>query len=162
MIQRTLDLHPWVWPISNREFFWFPENYPKQNLNLQGTSNYLQSICIVLGIISNQKEMATHSSVLAWRIPGTEETGRLLSLGSHRVRHDWSDLAAAAADIERAYSFRSVKLENKFTLVQISNSCSLYQMAMINFVPLDTIHIIMNKNHLNYYQFSTTYSFKIA
>ena len=41
--------------------------------------------------------MATHSSVLAWRIPGTGELGGLLSMGSHRVRHDWSDLAAAAA-----------------------------------------------------------------
>ena len=37
--------------------------------------------------------MATHSSVLAWRIPGTEEPSGLLSVGSHRVRHDWSDLA---------------------------------------------------------------------
>ena len=44
-----------------------------------------------------EKEMATHSSVLAWRIPGTEEPGGLLSMGSHRVGHDWSDLAAAAA-----------------------------------------------------------------
>ena len=35
-----------------------------------------------------EKEMATHSSVLAWRIPGTGEPGRLLSLGSHRVGHD--------------------------------------------------------------------------
>ena len=43
------------------------------------------------------KEMATHSSVLAWRIPGMGEPGRLPSLGSHRVGHDWSDLAAAAA-----------------------------------------------------------------
>ena len=43
-----------------------------------------------------EKEMATHSSVLAWRIPGTEEPGGLLSMGSHRVGHDWSDLAAAA------------------------------------------------------------------
>ena len=41
--------------------------------------------------------MATHSSVLAWRIPGTGEPGGLPSMGSHRVRHDWSDLAAAAA-----------------------------------------------------------------
>jgi len=43
------------------------------------------------------KEMATHSSVLAWRIPGTVEPGVLPSMGSHRVGHDWSDLAAAAA-----------------------------------------------------------------
>ena len=44
-----------------------------------------------------EKEMATHSSVLAWRIPGAGEPGGLLSLGSHRVGHDWRDLAAAAA-----------------------------------------------------------------
>ena len=43
-----------------------------------------------------EKEMATHSSVLAWRIPGMGEPGGLLSMGSHRVGHDWSDLAAAA------------------------------------------------------------------
>ena len=41
--------------------------------------------------------MATHSSVLAWRIPGTEETGGLLSMGLHRVGHDRRDLAAVAA-----------------------------------------------------------------
>ena len=35
-----------------------------------------------------EKDMATHSSVLAWRIPGTEEPGRRPSMGSHRVRHD--------------------------------------------------------------------------
>ena len=39
-----------------------------------------------------EKEMATHSSVLAWRIPGTGKPGGLPSVGSHRVRHDWSDL----------------------------------------------------------------------
>ena len=44
-----------------------------------------------------EKERATHSSVLAWRIPGTGEPGGLPSMESHRVRHDWSDLAAAAA-----------------------------------------------------------------
>ena len=41
-----------------------------------------------------EKEMATHSSILAWRIPGTGEPGGLPSVGSHRVGHDWSDLAA--------------------------------------------------------------------
>ena len=46
-----------------------------------------------------EKEMATHSNVLAWRIPGTGEPDRLPSMGSHRVGHDWSDLAAAAAAI---------------------------------------------------------------
>jgi len=43
--------------------------------------------------------MATHSSVLGWRIPGTGEPGGLPSVGSHRVGHGWSNLAAAAANI---------------------------------------------------------------
>ena len=41
-----------------------------------------------------EKEMATHSSILVWRIPGTEEPSGLPSMRSHRVGHDWSDLAA--------------------------------------------------------------------
>ena len=50
-----------------------------------------------------EKEMATHSSALAWRIPGTGEPGGLPSMGSHRVGHDWSDLAAAAVVLLRPY-----------------------------------------------------------
>jgi len=50
-----------------------------------------------------EKEMATHSSVLAWRIPGTGEPGGLPSMGSHRVGHDWSDLAAAYKNTRTAY-----------------------------------------------------------
>ena len=46
-----------------------------------------------------EKEMATHSSVLAWRIPRMGEPGGLPSMGLHRVEHDWSDLAAAAAAV---------------------------------------------------------------
>ena len=44
-----------------------------------------------------EKEMATHSSIRAWRIPGMGEPGGLPSMGSHRVGQDWSDLAVAAA-----------------------------------------------------------------
>ena len=44
-----------------------------------------------------EKEMVTHSSILAWRIPETREPGGLPSMGLHRVGHDWSNLAAAAA-----------------------------------------------------------------
>ena len=47
-----------------------------------------------------EKEMATHPSVLAWRIPGTGEPDGLPSMGSQRVGHDWSDLAAAAAVLQ--------------------------------------------------------------
>ena len=49
--------------------------------------------------------MATHSSILAWRIPGTEEPSGLPSMGSHRVEHDWSDLATAATAWIVASSF---------------------------------------------------------
>ena len=48
--------------------------------------------------------MATHSSVLAWRIPGMGEPGGLLSMGSHRVEHDWRDLAAVAAAVKAMVS----------------------------------------------------------
>ena len=46
-----------------------------------------------------EKEMATHSSVLAWRIPGTGEPGGLPSMGSHRVGYDWSNLAAVEGNL---------------------------------------------------------------
>ena len=52
--------------------------------------------------------MATHSSVLAWRIPGMGKPGRLPSMGSHRVGHDGSDLAAAAAAAAAAASLKNI------------------------------------------------------
>ena len=66
---------------------------------------YLAISSMSLGCLSNlvsiihpmlEKEIPTHWSILAWGILWTEEPLRLLSMGSHRVRHDWSDLAAAA------------------------------------------------------------------
>ena len=57
-----------------------------------------------------EKEMATHSSDLAWKIPGTEEPGGLPSMGLHRVGHDLSDLAAAAAYISIAYISTALRL----------------------------------------------------
>ena len=60
-----------------------------------------------------EKEMATHSSVLAWRIPGTGEPGGLPSMGSHRVRHDWSDLAAAAAAQGKQTYFKNLFQKKK-------------------------------------------------
>ena len=46
-----------------------------------------------------EKEMAAHSSILNWRLPGTGEPGGLPSMGSHRVGHDWSNLAAAMSEV---------------------------------------------------------------
>ena len=65
-----------------------------------------------------EKEMATHSSVLAWRIPGTGEPGGLLSMGSHRVGHNWSELTAAA---EQGTQLMICMI---YLLVQVTN-CSL-------------------------------------
>ena len=53
-----------------------------------------------------EKEMATHSSVLAWRIPGIGQPGGLLSMRLHRVGHDRSNLAAAAAAAGEGMPFR--------------------------------------------------------
>ena len=49
--------------------------------------------------------MANQLSVLAWRVPGTGEPGGLPSMGTHRVGHDWGDLAAAAAAMPFIYLF---------------------------------------------------------
>ena len=58
---------------------------------------WLSNFTFTIHFHALEKEMATHSSVLAWRIPGMAEPGGLPSMGSHRVGHDWSDLAAAVA-----------------------------------------------------------------
>ena len=55
-----------------------------------------ERLAFIFHLHALEKEMATHSSVLAWRIPGTGEPGGLPPMGSHRVEHDSSDLAAAA------------------------------------------------------------------
>ena len=57
-----------------------------------------------------ETEMATHSSVFACRISGTGEPGGLSSMGSHRVRHDWIDLAVAAAKMLMSLSPKSVNM----------------------------------------------------
>ena len=61
-------------------------------------------VCVMASLLESlrlyshsEKVMATHSSTLAWKIPWMEEPGGLQSMGSHRVGHNWSDLAAAAA-----------------------------------------------------------------
>ena len=59
-----------------------------------------------------EKDMATHTRVLAWRIPGTGEPGGLPSMGSHRVGHDWSDSAAAAAAWAFGVQLRFTELDS--------------------------------------------------
>ena len=59
---------------------------------------WLSNFTFTFHFHASEKEMATHSSVLGWRIPGTGKPDGLPSMGSHRVWHDWSDLAAVAAN----------------------------------------------------------------
>ena len=63
--------------------------------------------------------MATHSSILALRIPGSKEPGGLPSMGLHRVRHNWSDLAAAAAGF---FSAAVTELSSCAEIVLLSKS----------------------------------------
>ena len=88
-----------------------------------------------------EKEMATHSSVLAWRIPGAEDPGGLPSLGLHRVGHDWSDLAAAAA---AAGSQENLGFSSGFFLWQECQSSQ--QMAFIS-----TLHNSVNSSPKKYF-----------
>ena len=69
-----------------------------------------------------EKEMATHSSNLAWRIPGMEEPGVLPSMGSHRVRHDWSDLAASALTSKSVVLLLCVKMANPVQMLVFLSS----------------------------------------
>ena len=82
--------------------------------------------------------MVTHSSVLAWRIPGTAEPGGLPSMGSYKVGHDWSDAAAAAAAAAAAGG--SFPVSQFFTSsgqsIEISVSASVLPMTIQDWFPL--------------------------
>ena len=67
------------WNLSHQRW---PFNFIQSSLQVKFT--------ITLWPLSLEKEMATHSCILAWRIPWTEEPGRLQSMGSQRVRHNWA------------------------------------------------------------------------
>ena len=91
-----------------------------------------------------EKEMATHSSVLAWRIPGMGEPGGLPSMGSHRVGHDWSDLADMSnGELPTFTTALNTKLSPKqhtcLTYIKITNCWNLPAPAMmIRFFPMFT------------------------
>ena len=73
--------------------------------------------------------MATHSSILAWRIPGVWEPGGLLSMGSHRVGHDWSDLAAAANN-----NYSLCFLQTEATYAHLSIFCFVLQVHLLSLI----------------------------
>ena len=69
-------------------------------LGVSGSRTRLSDFTFTFHFHALEKEMSTHSSILAWRIPGMEEPGGVLSMGSQRVGHDCSDLAAVAVSLE--------------------------------------------------------------
>ena len=84
-----------------------------------------------------EKEMANHSSVLAWRIPGTGEPGGLSSMGSHRVGHDGSDLAAAAWPY---HCFKGCSLPPPFCLICTLDASQMVTSAfpkMLKYIEFD-------------------------
>ena len=97
----------------------------------------------------SEKAMAAHSSVLAWRIPGTAEPGGLLSVGSHRVGHNWSDFAAAAAawiwdehQLSLPWRFHTkTRLSNFSWKIRCSNwSSSTAHFSQRNWFPVCLVH----------------------
>ena len=73
---------------------------PHNCIHLNGVAKgwtWLNDFTLTFHFHALEKKMATHSNILAWKIPGTGEPGGLPSMGSHRVGHDWSNLAAATA-----------------------------------------------------------------
>ena len=89
--------------------------------------------------------MATHSSVHAWRIPGTGEPGGLPSMGSHRVGHDSNDLAAAAAE-----NFLQISQENMskeflfFCLIQ-----AFFKYKVKRYQKIESLNFIRYQRTLN-------------
>ena len=116
-----------------------------------------------------EKEMATHSSVLAWRIPGTVETGGLPSMGSHRAGHDWSDLAAAAAMTKLSiFIHECLTTIDLFSLVNcflvlvfelalyVLDTCPLSVMCFADILSLCAFcfcHIVFFTEHLSFLNF---------
>ena len=87
----------WMWFWVNSGSWWWTGRPGVLQFMGSQSQTWLSDFTFTFHFHALEKEMATHSSVLAWRIPGTGEPGGLLSMGSHRVGHDWSDLAAAVA-----------------------------------------------------------------
>ena len=85
-----------------------------------------------------EMEMATHSSVLAWRIPGTGEPGGLPSMGSHRVGHDWSDLAIAIPLVYRQ-TFPYTHCDDSFY--------DFFKTTLLEFLTIYHVHMLRQSPH---------------
>ena len=94
---KSQQVRLWLMAPHSSTLAWkIPRMEEPGRLQSMGSLNrtWLSDFTLTFHFHALEKEMATHSSVLAWRIPGMREPGGLSSRGSHRVGHDWSDLAA--------------------------------------------------------------------
>ena len=108
-----------------------------------------------------EKEMATHSSILAWRIPWTEGPGGLPSIGSQRVRHDWSNLAQQNTErgAHEREQMKDVKEKEKewlfpcqYLLCHSSFIFALYQWDpvlhfLLKYLMIFFLYNLLKKNH---------------
>ena len=96
------------------------------------------TLSIIFRLHALEKETATHSSVLACRVPGTAEPGGLPSMGSHRVGDDWSDLAVAVAvAISSTFNYFKEKL-GKSILSQLSYTSGIKGLCLTHCIPNNT------------------------
>ena len=105
-------------PIPNTHCTWWPESYQETLLIHLCTSSTLQHcVCTQNENMWIEKGTATHSSILTWRIPWTEEPGGLQSIGLQKVGHDWSNLACIQIYIlEYVYALFSFAVQNSWLL----------------------------------------------
>ena len=97
-----------------------------------------------------EKAMATHSSVLAWRIPGLGEPGGLPSMGSHRVGHNWNDLAAAAAMVVVVDTWIEASVKPRELDTTTSEFYSKWKDSRMCGAPPNGIQTFTNVTHLTY------------
>ena len=91
-----------------------------------GSQTWLSDFTFTFQFHAMEKEMATHSNVLAWRIPGTGEPGELPCMGSHRIGHDWSDLGAEAAAIPSPVFFYKIFSSFFTALIRMCNYALIF------------------------------------
>ena len=102
---------------------------------LFGKFRYMLLAPLTRSSVNLKKEMVTHSSTLAWRIPWTEEPGRLLSMGSQRVRQDWVTITPSLSELDwfRTRPVRKVRIRatDHFPAQSFKDPCSLQVQAQL-------------------------------